>query len=71
MRSRRRAAFLMSDRKLDEVTLAVFGDHDSGDGRTYAEVDGAESDLEEWKTHDLNWTDFSFGDRSKRPAKPK
>lgn len=30
-------AFFMLDRLLDEVTLAVFGDHDDGFGVTYAQ----------------------------------
>jgi hypothetical protein len=50
----------MSDRKLDDVTLAVFGDHDAGFGETYAELYDDESD-DDLKSYEDNWADFNFG----------
>ncbi len=62
----------MTDRKLDEVTLAVFGDHDAGYGQTYSELAG-EDEYQDWLADEnvRDIEDFSFGDPLKRPAKPK
>jgi len=58
----------MSDRLLDEVTLAVFGDHDAGYGKTYAQLADEAPDVEEGyfaAECDLNWADFRFGKKSR------
>jgi hypothetical protein len=62
----------MSDRKLDEVTLGVFGDHDAGYGLTYNELDFDDDSLnlvdDTFATEcDLDFADFNFGDKAKRP----
>jgi hypothetical protein len=66
METRPCGGFFMSDRKLDEVTLAVFGDHDAGYGVTYAQSqaediydDGYDAEC------DLDWSDFNFGKKPK------
>jgi hypothetical protein len=58
----------MSDRKLDEITLAIFGDHDAGFGETYSELDGDDF-ADDPKSYESDWADFNFGDPAKR--KPK
>jgi hypothetical protein len=56
----------MNDRKLDDVTLAVFGDHDAGYGQTYSELDADESQSDSGSVEmDLDWADFNFGKKPK------
>ena len=61
-----RGGFFM-DRFFHDLMLAVYGDEDAGYGKTYSQID---EEAEEEASHptdtDLLWSDFNYGDRTKR-----
>lgn len=55
--------------RIDNITLAIFGDHDAGFGKTYAqEADDIDDELDD-KTDGKLLEDFIFG-KLKVPAAP-
>jgi hypothetical protein len=65
----------MLDRKLDDVTLAIYGDHDAGYGVTYAELDQDDDSLhlldEGMAEIDFDYRGFTYGDPAKRKKTKK
>lgn len=56
----------MSPRKLDDVTLGVFGDHDSGYGQTYAEDCDEGTGLDDGSVQGNVRYSLRFGKKRKR-----
>ena len=63
MQTRHQAGFFMPKHRLDEMTLAVFGDDDSGFGRTYADDDDSadDFDLDDTDGLDREWLEIMTG----------